>query len=475
MQSLGEDCAVYSRSHKVLTSIPSLCPAIPDTIVTQSDMAFGWSVSDIVLLSNLAWRTIENTRKACGEHDELTSALLTFHTVLRRLQQEVSKPESPLNSPGDSSKEDVERIVSGCQKPLSLLNKVVAKYSLLSQEERSLKKLWIQVKFSNGEVANTRDLRDKISSHTSALTLYLNLVSTGSIGRVEKQMEDAGSDLKEVKKVVNHLAARLAIGPHSEGSVLTTRTNDDKAVWKEFRRSLLKQGFNSSFLKKHKSLIEAYLKELSDRGVLDDPQNYDRPIGACLATDVDSDSSQQCNQAAIQEASDVELEQGERSRSASPELEDASDSDESSSSVTMNVAGSQRGPPTILSHEDSTIEEKTCNGDCDMTSPTAYRRVPRHNPSKQRMNHHPSSQKHRGSLPIHDGSDVTMNSSDPLPFSDARESRSRLWPPRKNATSSPVRNRQDPRRHKDSSYTGKRFVLAWMSVTYVLFHLVRNR
>ncbi|KAL8974188.1 MAG: hypothetical protein Q9197_001574, partial [Variospora fuerteventurae] len=162
-------------------------------------MAFGWSVSDVVLLCNFAWNTIENTVKAYGEHDELTSVLLTFHTVLRRLQEEVSKPESIMNSPGDSLKEDVDRIVLGCQKPLSLLNKVVAKYSLLSQEERSFKKLWIQVRFGNGEIANTRNIRDKLSSHTSALTLYLNLVSTGSIGRVQKQMEEAGSDLREVK------------------------------------------------------------------------------------------------------------------------------------------------------------------------------------------------------------------------------------------------------------------------------------
>ncbi|KAL8900119.1 MAG: hypothetical protein Q9207_005842 [Kuettlingeria erythrocarpa] len=300
-------------------------------------MAFGWSIGDIVLLSNLAWKTIQNTRNACGEHHELTSELLTFHTVLKRLEREISKPESPLNSPGDSSKEDVERIVSGCRKPLSLLNKVVEKYNLLSQEEKSLKKLWLQVRFGNGEVANTRDIRDKISSHTSALTLYLNLVSTGSIGRVEKQMEDAGSDLREVKKAVNNLTARLAIGPHSEGSVLTTRTNDDKAVWKEFRRSLLNEGFDSSFLKKHRSLIEAYLRELGERGVLDDPQHSDETIGVSLAPDFNSNSPKQSNPAACGEATDTELGKEDQSRSVPPALEDTDDSMESSSSVSVGT------------------------------------------------------------------------------------------------------------------------------------------
>ncbi|KAL8838999.1 MAG: hypothetical protein Q9170_001929 [Blastenia crenularia] len=238
-------------------------------------MAFGWSISDIALLTSLAWKTVQNTRKACGEHDDLTNELSSLHTVLQRLEQEVSRPESLLNSPGDTSNEDVERIVSSCQKPLSLLDRVVEKYSLLSQEERNAKKLWLQVRFGNGEVANLRNIRDKLSSHTSALTLYLNLVSTGSIGRIEKQMEDAGGTLKDVKKAVNNLTARLIVGSHNEGSILTSRTNDDRVVWKEFRRGLLKEGFNSSFLHKHKTLIQAYLRELADRGVLDNVEPLD--------------------------------------------------------------------------------------------------------------------------------------------------------------------------------------------------------
>ncbi|KAL8953021.1 MAG: hypothetical protein Q9222_001101 [Ikaeria aurantiellina] len=230
-------------------------------------MAFGWSISDVALLTRLAWKTVQNTRKACGEHDDLTRELSSLHIVLRRLEQEIARPESPLNTQGDTSKEDVERILSGCQKPLSLLDRLVANYSLLSQEERSVKKLWRQVRFGNGEIADLRDIRDKLSGHTNTLTLYLNLVSTGSIGRVEKQMEDAGGDIKDVKTAVNNLTARLLMGSHNEGSVLTSRTNDDKTVWKDFRRGLLKDGFNSSFLHKHKHMIQSYLRASASRHV----------------------------------------------------------------------------------------------------------------------------------------------------------------------------------------------------------------
>ncbi len=61
-------------------------------------MSFGWSGSDVFLLVQLAWKIIENTRKACGEYKELARETLRLHAVLQRLEQEVAKPESPSNN-----------------------------------------------------------------------------------------------------------------------------------------------------------------------------------------------------------------------------------------------------------------------------------------------------------------------------------------------------------------------------------------
>ena len=194
-----------------------------------------------------------------------------MHTVLQRLEQEVSKPESLLNEPDSSGNEDVGQILSGCQKPVSLLDRLVERYNALSEEERSTRTLWQRVKFGNGEVADVRDIRAKISNYTSALTLYLNIVSTGSMGRIEKHMEHAGDDLRDVKRAVNKITAQLMSDSHNESSILTTRTDEDKAVWKEFCRSLVRDGFRSSFLHEHKALIRAYFEELGERGILDEP------------------------------------------------------------------------------------------------------------------------------------------------------------------------------------------------------------
>lgn len=238
-------------------------------------MSFGYSASDVVLFGQLAWKTFQNSRKACGEHDELTREVSSLHVVIRRLEKEVSKPESPINRPGDRCKEELQAIVGGCETVLKLLNRVLEKYNTLSEKERSVKKLLQRVRFGNGELADIRDLRQKLTYYTSALSLFVNMVSMGSMGRVEQKMDTAGEDIRDIRIAVNGITAHLLSATNREGSVLTTYAGDDKAVWKEFRKELIEEGFSSAIIRKHKRLIKAYIKELGDRGMLDEEDPHD--------------------------------------------------------------------------------------------------------------------------------------------------------------------------------------------------------
>lgn len=235
-------------------------------------MSFGYSVGDAVVLTRLAWKIVQNSRKACGEHDELTREVLSLHIVLKRLEHEYSKADSPLNRSSDTYNEDLQVIARGCERVLRVLDTILKKYNRLSGEDKSWRKLWQKITFGNGQVADIQALRSKIVTHTSAMLLFLDMVSLGSVGRIEQQMSAAGGELQEIKVAVHDIAARLTSKCHDQGSVLTSYTNDDKAVWKEFRRELLRGGFASSNLKRNKSLIVAYIKELGDRGLFDD--NY---------------------------------------------------------------------------------------------------------------------------------------------------------------------------------------------------------
>ena len=87
-------------------------------------MSFGYSIGDAILLTQLAWKTFQNAHKACGEYDELTQEVLSLHVVLRRLEQAVEKPKNLLNGvrSGDSDNEELQVIVNGCRRVLSILD-----------------------------------------------------------------------------------------------------------------------------------------------------------------------------------------------------------------------------------------------------------------------------------------------------------------------------------------------------------------
>lgn len=232
-------------------------------------MSFGYSAGEAIVLVKLAWDTVQNSRKAVGEHDELTHEASCLHIVLRRFEHECTKPDSPINKPGDPCREELESIVTGCEKVLCRLDSILRKYNTLSVRERSGRRLWHSFRFGNKYVY-IRDLRSKLSYYTSTITLFLNMVSSGTIGRVEQQMDNAGGELREIRLAVNGITAQLVTSTRQDGSLLTPYPEDDTSVWKDFRRELIRDGFSSSVIEQYKYDIQEYVKELGNRGVLDE-------------------------------------------------------------------------------------------------------------------------------------------------------------------------------------------------------------
>lgn len=231
-------------------------------------MSFGFSTGEIVGLTQLALQITQNCRKACGEHAELTREVANLHLVIARLQKEADTPGSLLNRADDLTKDELRCTITDCGMVLRILDKILMKYNGMSEEKRAMRKLWTKIRFGNGEMQDLRDLREKIEIYASAITLQLNLISLGSQGRVEKQLNNQGSELRAMRQSLNWITASLSTG--HEGSILTTYSGDDKAVWKELRRELVVEGYSSSIIFRHKSLIIAYVKELGSRGALDD-------------------------------------------------------------------------------------------------------------------------------------------------------------------------------------------------------------
>lgn len=159
---------------------------------------------------------------------------------------------------------------------LKVIDQVLVKYNGMSEEKRRVTRFRLKVQFGNGEMKDIGKIMQELSTYTSAITLFLNLVSMDSQGKVEQHMETHGDDLRELRQSLNWITATLqANSGNREGSILTNYVDDDKAIWKEFRRELLKEGFSSSELSKHKAIIKDYVMELGARGALDVPVTED--------------------------------------------------------------------------------------------------------------------------------------------------------------------------------------------------------
>ncbi|TVY56325.1 hypothetical protein LSUE1_G010039 [Lachnellula suecica] len=234
-------------------------------------MSFGYSVGDFMLLTQLAYRIIQNARRACGAHDDLAREVSSLHIVLQRVQSEVSKPDSLLNNAEDNRRRELERLARHCERVLRVLEQILDKYNALSQEKRSVTKLWQKVRFGNGEMLDLGKIRTELATHTQALNMFLNLLSIGSQGKVEKYMDSHGEELREIKHSLHWVTASTQANSHEEKSILTTYGEDDKAIWKAFRRELIDEGFSCQILDKHRRTIKKYVLELGERGALDEP------------------------------------------------------------------------------------------------------------------------------------------------------------------------------------------------------------
>jgi hypothetical protein len=233
------------------------------------DMSFGFSPSDIALLVRLAWKAVDNSRKACGAHDELSRELTTLHIVLQCLERESSNPQSLLCQTDDDRQKELEAILSGCEPTLNILDRILTKYNSLPEEKRRVTRMWKKFEFGNGEMQDLSKLRVQLATHTNAITLFLNLLSLGSQGKVEQHMSSSCAELRELRKSLNWIMASMQ-SSEKEGSSWTSHTGDDKEFWRTLRRELIQGGFPSNVIRKHRAVIRDYVMEIGSRGGFDE-------------------------------------------------------------------------------------------------------------------------------------------------------------------------------------------------------------
>ena len=140
-----------------------------------------------------------------------------------------------------------------------------------------------------------------------------------------------------------------------EGSVLTAYTGDDRAVWREFRRELIIEGFSSSLIRRNKALIKSYIKELGSRGLLDE-----NPVADDEAEQsIEEHHADQGRQSHSEGRSDQERQPDEICRSG--ETPQSDDRDESKSSAKSETSSHVSEPPEEIDYSIDGLALKNSN------------------------------------------------------------------------------------------------------------------
>ena len=178
------------------------------------------------------------------DNSKLTISAL--HTVLRHLKYEVEAPESPLNRDHSIWGRQLAPIIGDCDFTLRQLDGLLQKYGRLSSASSSPSSpriLWDKVKFGSNEMDTLGAIRVK--------TLFLDTIQLHESGKMAQVLDNQGGQLDVILDKVDGIARRMA-PPRRDGSVLTSYEDDDREVWKQFRRELIQEGFSSDVLQQHK-------------------------------------------------------------------------------------------------------------------------------------------------------------------------------------------------------------------------------
>lgn len=194
-------------------------------------------------------------RSAGGEYDEISREVRDLHTVLRHLKYEVEAPESPLNRDSSIWSRQLAPIIGDCDFTLRQMDDLLTKYGRLAPNgtggtnPTSPRVPWEGHKFGSNEMDQLGGIRVKLISHKTSLTLFLDTIQLHQSGKMATTLNTDGGQLDVILDKVDKIATKMQT---SGGSIMTNYDDDDKEVWKQFRRELVAEGFSSDVLQQHK-------------------------------------------------------------------------------------------------------------------------------------------------------------------------------------------------------------------------------
>jgi hypothetical protein len=218
-------------------------------------MSFGFSIGDIILLTQLTTRAYNGWKTACGNYAGITCDLAVLQTLLLQIHAEVEAPNSLFAQYPDDIR-GWETISRSCLLVVKELENVVKKYKSLSTSRR---KNWDRIRMGN---TNLEGLSVQLTKRLASLAAFASVLGISSQGRLQTEA------FPKLLEKVDSLAARLRKGDGTVSTALSGYENDDKDIWREFRRDMIISGIRSSDIRKYSPALKTYITRLQREGLL---------------------------------------------------------------------------------------------------------------------------------------------------------------------------------------------------------------
>ena len=226
-------------------------------------MSFGFSVSDITDLIQLTTRTYRGWERTCGEYAEVTHDLKNLNIFLSLVANEVEASTSLLLH-YDRNLIYLQYIIFNCWRTVIQLEAIISKDDGIVTSRRDN---WNRIRFGQ---KNLNCIRTKLGIEISTLGTYFDAIGVSAMGPIDNGLNELPDRLKiGMLKVIDCLAGDIRAG-RRESFIMTTYEDDEKEVWRQFRRELISEGFSSENLKKTKGHLRKYVTRMAEAGLLDE-------------------------------------------------------------------------------------------------------------------------------------------------------------------------------------------------------------
>ena len=200
------------------------------------------------------------------------------------------------------------------------------------------KKAWDRFRFSAKELG---DLRQKLESHKASIDLFLTTLGTGSLGRIEKRLDELIQEIRSGKRDSHTLI------PEGQKEV-------EAEQWTPLKEELQSNGFSKKDIDAHKNGIWAYLLELVEKYQLAEPAPDDSQASVTLPPLNHRKKDSAVSDKVCTEVQ--EYDKDERLRRRTITRQNSSSSMNSNYSSLSNFASSMNSHPTTQSYPNGTID-----------------------------------------------------------------------------------------------------------------------